>query len=86
MSKPEIEPTVEALQQEMQAMARAMYERYRHRLGQLTPEQESAIEALLQSTVNKISHPITYCLRRFREGNEAGNMQSQKQFLQGRIR
>ncbi len=85
MSKPEIEPTAEALQQEMQAMARTVYERHRHRLGQLTSEQESAIKALLQSTVNRISHPITYCLRRSREGDEAGDMQSQKQFLQGRI-
>ena len=38
--------------------------RQRNRLGELTPAQESAIEAVLMSTVNKISHPVLSHLRR----------------------
>jgi glutamyl-tRNA reductase len=35
-------------------------ERYRSRLGALTPEQEEAVEALTRTIVNKIAHgPIS---------------------------
>ena len=44
--------------------------RQRKRLGPLTTEQEAAIEALLMSTVNKISHPILSQMRRFYETSE----------------
>ena len=44
--------------------------RQRKRLGVLTKEQEAAIEALLMSTVNKISHPIISQMRRFYETGE----------------
>jgi glutamyl-tRNA reductase len=46
--------------------------RQRKRLGVLSKEQEEAIEALLVSTVNKISHPILNQMRRFYETNESG--------------
>jgi hypothetical protein len=36
----------------------------------LTKEQEAAIESLLMSTVNKISHPILNQMRRFYETTE----------------
>jgi hypothetical protein len=45
-------------------------QRQRKRLGQLTPEQENAIEQLLISTVNKISHPVIDQMRRFYESSE----------------
>jgi len=45
--------------------------RQRKRLGPLTKEQEEAIESLLMSTVNKISHPILNQMRRFYESNDA---------------
>jgi hypothetical protein len=45
--------------------------RQRKRLGVLTKEQETAIEALLLSTVNKISHPILNQMRRLYETTEA---------------
>jgi glutamyl-tRNA reductase len=59
-----IGPTLGALRRKFQDVARDELARHRQRLGQLTPEQERAIEALLRSTVNKISHPIIHHLRR----------------------
>src|SRR5439155_6146236 len=43
----DIGPTLGALRQRLQDIARAEMARQRNRLGPLTPEQESAIEALL---------------------------------------
>jgi glutamyl-tRNA reductase len=57
-------PTIGALRQKFQDVARAELKRQRGRLGKLTPEQEQAVEALLMSTVNKISHPILSQMRR----------------------
>ena len=53
-----------ALRQKMQRTATAEFVRQRGKLGELTAEQETAIENLLLSTVNKIAHPILYGLRR----------------------
>lgn len=64
-------PTIGALRQKLQDMARTELQRQRKRLGQLTPEQENAIEQLLISTVNKISHPVIDQMRRFYESSEA---------------
>ena len=58
-------PSIGALRQNMQDVARAEMARQRKRLGPLTKEQEDAVESLLMSTVNKISHPILNQLRRF---------------------
>lgn len=58
-----IGPTLGALRGKLQEIARSELERQRQRLGALTPEQERAIEGLLLSTVNKISHPIIYRLK-----------------------
>lgn len=54
----DIGPTLGALRQKLQEIARDEMARQRQRLGELTTEQERAIESLLMSTVNKISHPI----------------------------
>jgi glutamyl-tRNA reductase len=54
----DIGPTLGALRQKLQEIARNELSRQRQRLGDLTIEQERAIESLLMSTVNKISHPI----------------------------
>ncbi len=72
----DIGPTVSALRQKLLTVARAEYERQRPRLGELTPAQEQAIEALLLSTVNKISHPLIHRLRRSYDTGEAENMQA----------
>jgi glutamyl-tRNA reductase len=63
-------PNIGALRQNMQDVARSELARQRKRLGPLTQEQEAAIESLLMSTVNKISHPILNQMRRFYETSE----------------
>jgi glutamyl-tRNA reductase len=68
----DVGPTLGAMRDKMHEVARAELARQRKRLGVLTQEQESAIEALLMSTVNKISHPILNQMRRFYETTETG--------------
>ncbi|HYN86660.1 MAG TPA: glutamyl-tRNA reductase [Pyrinomonadaceae bacterium] len=60
----DIGPTVGALREKMRRTALEELRRQRPRLGDLTPEQERAVEQLLLSTVNKISHPVIHRLRR----------------------
>ena len=60
----DIGPTLAALRQKLQDIARDELERQRGRLGQLSAEQEKAVEALLLATVNKISHPLLSHVRR----------------------
>jgi glutamyl-tRNA reductase len=66
----DIGPTIGAMREKFQEVARAEMARQRKRLGMLTKQQETAIEALLLSTVNKISHPIINQMRRFYESTE----------------
>ena len=47
-----------AVRGRFQDIARAEFRKQRKRLGVLSAEQETAIEALLMSTVNKISHRV----------------------------
>ncbi len=63
-------PSIGALRQNMQDIARSELARQRKKLGPLTQDQEAAIESLLMSTVNKISHPILSQMRRFYEASE----------------
>ena len=72
----DIGPTLGALRKKLQDVARQELERQRNRLGQLTPEQERAIEALLISTVNKISHPLIDRLRRSYDTGEEDDLQA----------
>lgn len=67
----DIGPTIGALRQNLQDLARAELARQRKRLGPLTKDQEAAVESLLLSTVNKISHPILNQMRRFYETSES---------------
>ena len=67
----DIGPTIGAMRQNMQDVARAELAKQRKRLGVLTKEQEEAIESLLMSTVNKISHPLISQMRRFYESGES---------------
>ena len=60
----DIGPTLGALRQKLQDIARAEMDRQRNRLGNLSPDQEKAIEAMLLATVNKISHPVMDQMRR----------------------
>ena len=47
----------------VQDIARAELRKRRKRLGVLSVEQEAAIEALLMTTVNKISHRVAQMRR-----------------------
>jgi len=50
-----------------QDIARAEFRKHRKRLGVLSAEQETAIEALLMTTVNKVSHRGVAHIRRLIE-------------------
>jgi glutamyl-tRNA reductase len=68
-------PTIGALRQKLQDVARTEFQRQRRRLGPLSPDQEAAVEQLLMSTVNKISHPVLNQMRRFYEASDTETMQ-----------
>jgi len=56
----ELGPTIVALEQRLDRIREGEMERYRSRLGSLTPEQREALDALTRGIVNKILHgPIT---------------------------
>lgn len=72
----DIGPTIGAVRQKLQELARAELARQRKKLGPLTTEQEAAIEALLMSTVNKISHPVLNQMRRSYEIDDSDTVQA----------
>jgi glutamyl-tRNA reductase len=56
----EVVPTIVSLQDHLETIRQAEIDRVRGRLGQLSPEQELAIETLTHGIVNKIMHtPIS---------------------------
>jgi glutamyl-tRNA reductase len=72
----DIGPTLGALRGKLQEIARSEMTRQRQRLGNLTPEQERAIESLLMATVNKISHPIIYRLKSSYDAGQTDDVQA----------
>jgi glutamyl-tRNA reductase len=72
----DIGPTIGALRQKLQDIAKAEMTNQRKRLGPLTPEQERAVEALLISTVNKISHPLLSHMRRSYDASDSETIQA----------
>ena len=77
----DIGPTIGALRDKLQQIARDELERYRQRLGPLSPEQEKAVEALLVSTVNKISHPVMHRMRRSYDAGDEENIQAWREIF-----
>ncbi len=56
----DVVPTIVSLQEHLETVRQAEIDRVRGRLGELTPEQELAIEAMTRGMINKIMHtPIT---------------------------
>lgn len=56
----DVVPTIVSLQDHLETIRQAEIDRVRGRLGQITPEQELAIETLTRGIVNKIMHtPIS---------------------------
>ena len=72
----DIGPTIGALRNKLQDIAKSELTRQRNRLGPLTAEQEAAVEALLVSTVNKISHPLLTHMRRSYDASDAETIQA----------
>jgi glutamyl-tRNA reductase len=72
----DIGPTIGALKQKLQDIAKQELARQRNRLGSLTPAQEAAIEALLMATVNKISHPVLSHIRSSHVTSDTENIQA----------
>jgi|GEM_PF-1530788 len=56
-----------AIRRRFQDLARTEFEKHRKRLGVLSSEQETAIEALLMTTVNKVSLRAVAQMRRLTE-------------------
>jgi glutamyl-tRNA reductase len=77
----DIGPEIGALRQKLQDIARDELKRQRHRLGQLSAEQERAIESLLVSTVNKISHPVINRMRRSFDTGEDENIRAWREIF-----
>jgi glutamyl-tRNA reductase len=59
----DIVPLVVELRRRADEIRRAEIEKARHRLGYLTPEQESALEAATSAIVNKLLHAPTVRLK-----------------------
>jgi glutamyl-tRNA reductase len=62
-------PTIVSLQEHLETIRQAEIDRVRGRLGELTPEQELAVETLSRGIINKIMHtPIVALKSAAREG------------------
>ena len=56
----EIAPTIVTLQEQLEQLRMGELDRMRGKLGQLSPQQEEAVEALTRGIINKIAHgPIS---------------------------
>jgi glutamyl-tRNA reductase len=56
----DVVPTIVSLQDHLETIRQAEIDRVRGRMGQLTPEQEMAVETLTRGIINKVMHtPIT---------------------------
>jgi glutamyl-tRNA reductase len=56
-------PTIASLKGRLHDIAGEEFRRRRAGLGGLSAEQERAVERMLASAVNKVSHPLIQCLR-----------------------
>jgi len=72
----DIGPTLGALRNKLQDIAKTELDKQRSRLGALSEDQEKAVESLLMSTVKKISHPVLNHLRRAYSVSESEDIQA----------
>ena len=77
----DVGPAIGALRRRLQDMARSEMARQRNRLGSLTQEQETAIEKLLISTVNKLSHPLMDRMRRSYDDGDVDDLQAWREIF-----
>jgi glutamyl-tRNA reductase len=64
MREREVSPAIVSLQGRLEEIRAAEMERYRAKLGALSPSQEEAMEALTRGIINKIAHGAIAELRR----------------------
>lgn len=64
MREREVSPAIVSLQAKLEEVRAAEVERYRNKLGPLTPAQEEAIEAMTRGIINKVAHGAIAELRR----------------------
>ena len=67
-----IAPTILSLQEQLEAIRREVLEKYRGRLGLLTPEQQETVEALTRGIVHKIAHGPISEIRRHAAAQTSG--------------
>src|SRR5215471_4475291 len=67
----DVVPTIVSLQDHLETIRQAEIDRVRGRLGQLTPEQEIAIEALTRGIINKVMHTPISTLKNAARESEA---------------
>jgi glutamyl-tRNA reductase len=60
----EVTPTIVGIQHQLDAFSRAELERLRPRFGDLTPQQEEALQAYTRALLNKVAHGPMIELRR----------------------
>ena len=72
LRKLDIGPTVVSLKEKLRVIAQEEFRLRRSSLGDLSPEQERAVEQVLAATVNKISHPLIQRLRRSFDAGDDG--------------
>ncbi len=70
----EMGPVIVGLQQQLDTLCRGEFERVRSKLGELTPQQQEAIDALMRGIVNKVAHAPIAELRR--QASEPGGHQA----------
>jgi glutamyl-tRNA reductase len=65
MKTREVTPTIVSLQEQLELLRAAEVERVRGKLGNLTPQQQEAIDAMTRGIINKIAHgPISEMRRK----------------------
>lgn len=67
-------PVIVSLQEQLEQIRRAECERVRSKLGELTPRQEEAIDALTRGIVNKIAHGPIAALRQSAHAEEGASV------------
>lgn len=68
-------PTIGAMRNRLEEIAQREYNRHRGEIGNLTPDQEHAIQVMLLSVVDKISAPVIHRMRRSYDTGELSNVQ-----------
>ena len=75
-----VAPTISSLQEQLEEIRREVLEKYRGRLGVLTPEQQEVVDGLTRGIVHKIAHGPISEMRRHAAAQTSG-----KESVQGEL-